>query len=487
MKKTLTSLIAAALTAGAVMPFPAYAGDTESVLHDEDWSNYAEQSIRLENTPGLSVAAVSGSETGYRNWGYADLKAQTPMTEDTPVHIGSCSKAFTALAVLLLQEEGKLSAEDSISDYIPWWHVTYHGQDADVKIWQLLNHSSGLPYLAVGCYENADEEDIARLAENMELASEPGAEYRYIDFGYCVLAYLTETVSGMPYDEFVVKKIMQPIGMTHSGFDLPTAQGYHFFWGRQAEFEDVQPQGNAGAALIVSTPADMVLWMKAQLGHLDLPEHLANAIAASHERNQQHQPKNAPDTDYFNGWHQSADRILWHGGQNPNFSTRVIIDPVHDTAVLAVSNSAADTPYYAARSCYMMLSGYHSGHFPEIGRSLFGRCDLYASVISIVLSGLLIASVIMLLTQKKRLAKKNVTRAKEKTRLIVRLAVLLPLLCLAAALPCILGAAAGYSDFGYAAFRVWGLQSVTAACLLLDAWIVCLILTSILRFRRAGE
>lgn len=323
MKKLLTVLMMTVLAFGAVMPFPADAAALDPVLHDASWADYVERSIKLDKAPGLAAAAVSGSEVGFRNWGFADRKAQIPMTEDTPVHIGSCSKAFAALSVLLLQEEGRLSVGDSISDYIPRRHVTYNGQDADIRIWQLLNHCSGLSYAATGCRKHADNEAMALHAKDAELISEPGERYRYLDLGYCILAYLTETVSGMPFEDYVVKEIMQPVGMTHSGYDLPIAQGYHYFFGRQTELNDVQPPGNAGAALVVTTPSDMVLWMQAQLGQLELPEHLANAIAASHERDPAHRPKENPDSDYFNGWHQSADGIIWHsgcGGCNPGLS-----------------------------------------------------------------------------------------------------------------------------------------------------------------------
>ena len=93
----------------------AYAADVDSVLNDAEWTSYVERSIEIDKTPGLSVVAVKGSDVGFKTWGYANIKDKTPMTEDTLVHIGSCSKAFTALAVLLLQEEGKLSIDDSVS------------------------------------------------------------------------------------------------------------------------------------------------------------------------------------------------------------------------------------------------------------------------------------------------------------------------------------------------------------------------------------
>ncbi len=482
MKRFLTIILMTALTLSTAMP--VHAAEPDDAMHDAAWTEYAERSIEMDKTPGLSVAAVCGSETAFKNWGYADLNNQTPMTEDTPVHIGSCSKAFAALSVLLLQEEGKLSAEDSVSGYIPWWHVTYRGQDADIRIWQLLNHCSGLPYVATGCQKDADTEKMALLAKDMELVSEPGARYQYLDFGYCILAYLTQTVSGMPFEEFVVQKIMQPIGMTHSGYELPIAPGYHYFWGRQTELHDIQPSGNAGAALVVTTPSDMVLWMKAQLGQLDLPEQLADAIAASHERNPSHQPKETPDSDYFNGWNQSSDEILWHSGLNANYSARLIIAPKTGIAVFAVSNSTADSPYYAARSCFMNLLGMPAEQFPAIARSDMHKYDLYFTAASVVTAVLLLAAVIMCITQRKRLAGKHSTRRREKTVLILRLTILLPLLGISAALPGLLGAAAGYSGFGYAAFAVWGLQSGLILCLLLDAVFICLIAASILRYVR---
>ena len=97
---------------------------------------------------------------------------------------------------------------------------------------------------------------------------------------------------------------------------------------------------------------------------------------------------------------------------------------------------------------------------------------------------LFLLTVILCITQMLRLAKKNTARKREKAILCIRLAVLLPLLCLSLALPLILGAAAGYPGFGYAAFRVWGLDSGLIMCLLLDTWIVCMIAAGILRYLR---
>ncbi|MCR5061053.1 MAG: beta-lactamase family protein [Saccharofermentans sp.] len=468
MKRIIKSFAVMLMAASVlVTPFRAYASSVDDVLDNDEWISYVEKSIVVDKTTALSVAAVKGSDAGFRSWGSVD--------EETPIHIGSCSKAFTALAVLLLQEDGKLSIEDSVSQYIPWWHVTYHEIDEDIKIWHLLNHCSGLPYVVIGTYTEFDVEQIARLAQDIELESRPGSFFRYTDFAYCILSYLVQKVSGVPFEEYIETEIMRPIGMTHSGYGLPYAQGHAYFFDSLIEHDDVQPKVNDGAALVVTTCSDLVLWMQAQLGVLDLQDNLANAIAASHERDLTHQPSVGAPSDYFNGWYQSADGIIWHSGLNPNYSSRLIINPSSGIAVCAVSNSTADTPYYAARSCFIMLSGLRADSFPEIERSFMHKCDVYASIITVVACVLLVAAFVLFIVRKNGISKAG---------LIIRLAVLVPLLGFFIVLPYLMGISAGYSDFGYHAFIVWGLRSEFIMCVVLNVLVVSLIVFSFVRYLR---
>ena len=229
LKKAAAAVCTVIVLLGTGISASAETLDLDAALSNADWNNIVEACMEKDHAPGLALAAVSGGEVRYKNWGMSNLTAQTPVTEDTVFQIGSCSKAFTALSVLLLQEEGKLSIEDSIGDYLPWWHVTWQGQDADVRIWQVLNHCAGIPNgETMAKYpfgtDSSLTEKTARIAENLELAREPGKQFEYCNLDYCILACLTQTVSGMPFSDYVVQNIVQPIGMTHSGYDLPTAQ-----------------------------------------------------------------------------------------------------------------------------------------------------------------------------------------------------------------------------------------------------------------------
>lgn len=242
---------------------PHRASASDTVLDDAEWNAFVEDKIELDDQPGLAVTLVNGSEVSFKNWGYANMEEQSLVTEDTVFGIASCSKAFTALSVFLLQEEGKISVEDSVSDYLPWWNVTWNGQSQDTKIWQLLDHCSGIPNSNMMQYPESSgapsNEEIAYIAENIELVYEPGTQFHYCNRGYDILAYITETVSGQPFEEYVTKEILQPIGMTHSGYHIPTTQGYRWLFGRLLPYDEPEYTLSSGDGGIRSTPKDMAL------------------------------------------------------------------------------------------------------------------------------------------------------------------------------------------------------------------------------------
>lgn len=451
-------LITAVMMLGAV-PVTASADGIERFLDNQRWNDFIDEKMAQDKTPGMTLAAVNGEENGFRAWGYADIADKTPFTETTPFRIGSCSKAFTALSVLLLQEEGKLSIEDSVSDYIPWWHVTYQGRDADVKIWHLLEHCSGIPNstmmkMPIG-HEDALFEETVRIAEDLELVREPGSEFEYCNLGYDILAYITQTVSGMPFEDYMEQEIFRPIGMTHSGYDLPTAQGYRRFFGRPAEYDAPFFRGGYGDGELVSTGEDMQLWLMAQLGHLELPDKLSAAIKASQEPAVGRIINTfGDDYTYSNGWNRH-NGILFHNGTNPNFSTFVLIDVENDTGIYANSNAWVNTPDYAANSLCQIMNGF------PINREQLDVPDTIIIVDNISTAAIIICAVmvlvilLLLLTQKRRLARKKTSLKKERVKLRVRLFLLALALVVLRLIPAVLGAISGYGSFSYKMLAVW--------------------------------
>jgi CubicO group peptidase (beta-lactamase class C family) len=153
--------------------------------------------------------------------GFADLKLKTPMRTDSVFWIASMTKPITAVAILMLQDEGKLNVADPIAKYIPAFGdlKTPSGKAANLTIAQALTHTSGLgegDRNALGKATNLAELTSLYLATPMQY--EPGARWQYTQSGINVAARIVEVVSGQSFDEFVQKRIFDPLGMKDTTF-----------------------------------------------------------------------------------------------------------------------------------------------------------------------------------------------------------------------------------------------------------------------------
>jgi len=181
--------------------------------------------------PGLSIAIVKDGKVIYsRGFCFRDLEYGLTATSSTLYGIGSVTKSFTALSVMQLVEEGRLSVEYPVSKYIP---LDLKSKGEPIKIWHLLSHVSGIPALAyaeafirfrTGADDNwipiASHEDLftfMREADQWAL-TKPGERWFYLNEGYLILGYIIEKLSGIDYEEYVKKKILEPLQMDRSFF-----------------------------------------------------------------------------------------------------------------------------------------------------------------------------------------------------------------------------------------------------------------------------
>lgn len=484
VRKAATVSLTTALLLAA--PVRAIAAEKGKPLNAPEWNAFVEEKIELDGTPGLALTMVNGSDVGYKNWGYGNIEEQTPVTEDTVFGIGSCSKSFTALAIFLLQEEGKLSIDDSVSQYLPWWNVTWNGQSQDTKIWQLLEHCTGISNTTMMQYptdrdEAPSNEEIAHIAENIELVYEPGTQFEYCNLGYDILAYITETVSGMPFEEYVTNEILQPIGMTHSGYHIPTTQGYRWFFRKLLPYDEPEFLLTSGDGGLRSTAKDMSLWIEAQLGHTRLPEKLEKAISASHETPEAYRINQGNGMVQYNGW-INYDGYRYHTGTNANFSSFILIDEERDIGIFSVSNAWIYTADYAGNSLYQTVRD------GKINRTQFELLDLLSTIdkvsscISLAGAAMILLTLALLFTQKKSLAKKQFPYTKEKKKLCIRCAVLIPLLVLVPMLPKIIVSIAGYGFASYKMLGVWFPYSFLVMFAVLEIMLLLMMVSSITRY-----
>ena len=191
-------------------------------------------SMMREHIAGLSLAVVKDGRIVYaRGFGARDLKAGLPATPDTLYGIGSITKSFTAMAIMQLQEAGKLNVDDPVSKHLPNFKLGREGKPITIR--HLLSHSSGIPDLVwenVSSNRQLDGEEkwtpLTSFDDFMtfingakdEVAADPGARFFYLNEGYVLLGKILEVASGMRYEDYITQKILRPLKMMRSGFPV---------------------------------------------------------------------------------------------------------------------------------------------------------------------------------------------------------------------------------------------------------------------------
>ncbi|MDR3696679.1 serine hydrolase domain-containing protein [Mucilaginibacter sp.] len=174
------------------------------------------------DNPGCQLSiSRNGKIVFSKAWGLADLENHVPYTTETLTEAGSITKQFTAAAILLLEQQGKLSLNDDVRKYIPELPTYGHV----IRLRNLLHHTSGIREWSnleaitgwprtTKAYTNADV--LHLLCSQQQLNNVPGAEFIYSNSNYLLLALIVERVSGMKLPEFTDRYIFKPAGMTHT-------------------------------------------------------------------------------------------------------------------------------------------------------------------------------------------------------------------------------------------------------------------------------
>lgn len=296
---------------------------------------------RLE-TFGLSGGGfiIEGGRTVWsRAVGWADKAQWARFDERTAFNIASITKPMTALTVLSLVAEGKLSVEDPLSRFLP----DAPADKGAITLAQLMSHTSGLPRDVRRPQGALDREAMLTPIWAAELASPPGEKFNYSNEGFRLLAAVIEIADGRSFREAVRARVFEPAGMADSGFiqetppGLRVAQGY-VAWGALGDYRTTQRQGwNEGAGNIVSTLGDMARFAQALQSGQIIPAALLT----------QAQSKQSPDAGttgyqaYGWGWYvgalSSGAPLIVHAGDNPGYHDELRWYPQADRWIYVIS------------------------------------------------------------------------------------------------------------------------------------------------------
>ncbi|NOU59643.1 serine hydrolase domain-containing protein [Marinifilum caeruleilacunae] len=374
----------------------AYVGNSklpqppESVQMVTELDSYLEGLVNSGSPPGLSIVIVKHDSIVYsKGFGWADAPRNIKATPETVYHWWSITKIPTAMAILQLQEQGKLQLEDPVSKYLPFFEVNYPSDNSNIiTILHLLNHSSGIPdasglKLAKWIHHDTDPAlDQTALIEELfpdyaTLEFEPGENTAYTNIGYMVLGAIIEKVSGQNYRDYIRKNILEPLEMTQTDFvytnNMQTveAAGSHPSFSFMAPLlrimmgsfiressnnslwlERVYTNQEPPSALIGST-LDASRFMRAYLnkGILDGNRILSEASIELMTNDSHVANANDEGSFFFRrgiGWHvfKEKDELkLEHTGGGPGFFTIMQIYPSQDLGLVMFCNDLSLQQY----------------------------------------------------------------------------------------------------------------------------------------------
>jgi CubicO group peptidase (beta-lactamase class C family) len=324
-----------------VLPFPwtALRADLPSQADVARKANeYMSASVERDKFSGSVLIARDGKVLFSRGYGMANLEHDVPCTPQTKFRLGSITKQFTAMAILILQERGKLNVDDKVKKYLPDAPAAWD----DITIRHLLTHTSGIknytgfPDFLKTLRNRITLTDLIAKFKDKPLDFKPGEKFKYSNSGYIVLGKIVETASGKSYGAFVKEAIFDPLEMHDTGYDSAAqvlkhrASGYSRPAGMAAtnsQYIDMSIPHAAGA--LYSTVEDLLKWDRALDTERLVSKKSMDAMFTAFK------------DGYGYGW--MIDRKFdqprqSHGGGIPGFVTVIERFPAEKLLVVALSN-----------------------------------------------------------------------------------------------------------------------------------------------------
>ena len=349
--------------------------------------------IARSDQPGLAVLVKLQSHVVIEKaYGLRELRTRARNASDTNFRLASFTKQFTAMAIMLLVHDGKLHYEDTLTDLFP--DFPPYGKTVTVR--HLLTHTSGLPDYEdlMEAEENArggaiwspehqiQDAEVLQLLEKTNAGKfAPGTSWAYSNSGYVVLGLIVAKVSGMPYREFLQKRIFAPAGMQHSVVyqnginDVSNrAFGHSLENGKWVETDQSSTSATLGDGGVYSNLEDLSNWDQALQRHtLPSAQEMAPALApvTLNDGSQPHWPAEtggdnlAPGkpVSYGFGWFldpYNDHARMWHTGSTIGFRTVIQRFPADQLTIIILSNRTdVDTKSLSDQIAGALLSAVH--------------------------------------------------------------------------------------------------------------------------------
>ncbi|MFK7749134.1 MAG: serine hydrolase [Kordia sp.] len=326
---------------------------TPSIQHAQSMETQIDQLMndqyQKDNFGATILVSKEGKVIFRKAYGKANAELDIDVIPESVFEIGSITKQFTAVGILMLLEEGKLSLDDEITKFIP----DYPTQDTKITIHHLLTHTSGIKsYTSIPSLRDFARKDLSVTElidafKNEPMDFKPNEEFRYNNSGYVLLGYIIEKISGVSYEEFIQKRIFDKLKMTTSYYGSKSkiiknrAYGYQE---RENEFKNADYISMTipyAAGSIMSTVDDLLKWNTAIRNHKLISKESTQKAFTNYKIN------NGNNINYGYGWFTNRIKdvpVIEHGGGIFGYTTQGIYVPSENAYIIILTNCDCITP-----------------------------------------------------------------------------------------------------------------------------------------------
>lgn len=330
--------------------------------------NWLPLKIGYDHTPGAVVCIAQNGVIKYvRAFGVSNLESNIPLQSDGQFRVASMSKMFTAVAILKLQEAGKLRLDDKVSEYITWFKGKSKQTDlANVTIRQLLSHNAGI-WRDGEAQQWINDKFPVKLEGTVSAKSitfENGTTFKYSNHGYAVLGAVIEKVSNKTYEEYCVEEIIKPLKLNSTFPDLPSdvpkkLVSGHVRWvpgilKRVAE-PHIKTNSYAPATGFISSVKDLVVFLASL--HIESKK----SVLSRESRKAMMQVHGIPSDSEGYGLGLSLDRVsgqltYGHSGGFAGYVTNAIAEPENNLQVVVLTNTQSNTAWQVSNDIVRLVS-----------------------------------------------------------------------------------------------------------------------------------
>lgn len=383
----LSCLLALGLAASAPAPVRAadevaqVAGAQAASLDPAQLSALVERVRDRFEVPGIAVAVVKDGQVLFEGgWGVREMGKADPVDAHTQFAIASNTKAFTAAALAVLVDEGRLSWDDRVTDHLPWFRMSDPYVTADMRVRDLLTHRSGLGLGAGDLLfwpgSTYDTAEVVRRLAHVPLKTGFRERYAYDNILYAAATLVIEQASGQSFADFLQERFLDPLGMadTRANADALRPGDRAATGHARADFTTLRPtfdvtwHNASGAGGLYSSAHDMARWVNAQLAggrYTDASGHAQVLFSPQRQKEMWslHSPMDIseppvpelaatkPDfLGYGLGWFLSTYRdhkLVWHSGGWPGHVSRVTLVPELGLGVVVLTNQESGPAFNA--------------------------------------------------------------------------------------------------------------------------------------------